>query len=467
MSASDAVPLPRLGEVFFDVRGDARSMRLSWYAETGVAVFSIWQGDRCTGTFRLPIADLPRMVETLQAGPPAAGGGPDSYATGWYQQPAAGPQLPPEARQPLPEARPEARRMPPGAQRLPPGAQRLPPGAEPLAAVGPGRAAPAAGGRPGRPAAQWPDAGRANPPETDWRGPADTDRRRAPDTDRHSAAYADRHSTAYPDRRSMPDAGWRGTADADLPGKADADWRMPAAGWPDPAPAPAHWAHPPLPSQDSFGPPAQRQPRLVDERPRPADQRPRPADQRPRPADQRPRPADRRPCLADERAGPADWPIPIPAEEAAHRPAADPLASGQPGLPPAADDYGRRNGPAQRGHYGTVSGSHEQPADNAMTAARDDRPPAYRDDENTDAHFGAAGADFGTASAYAGAADMHTRGSRAMQFPSASGAADFPAAPVGYQESGRQQGLASPAVDDDSYPTADRGDLHVTGPRSY
>jgi hypothetical protein len=69
MSASDAVPLPRLGEVYFDVRGESRSMRLSWYADTGVAVFSIWQGSTCTGTFRLPIADLPRMVQALQRGP--------------------------------------------------------------------------------------------------------------------------------------------------------------------------------------------------------------------------------------------------------------------------------------------------------------------------------------------------------------------------------------------------------------
>ncbi len=69
MSASDAAPLPRLGEVFFDVRGESRSMRLSWYADTGVAVFSIWQGGTCTGTFRLPMTDLPRMVEALQRGP--------------------------------------------------------------------------------------------------------------------------------------------------------------------------------------------------------------------------------------------------------------------------------------------------------------------------------------------------------------------------------------------------------------
>jgi hypothetical protein len=73
MSASDAAPLPRLGEVFFDVRGSARSMRLSWYADTGVAVFSIWQGGVCTGTFRLPIGDLSRMIEILQRGPLAHG----------------------------------------------------------------------------------------------------------------------------------------------------------------------------------------------------------------------------------------------------------------------------------------------------------------------------------------------------------------------------------------------------------
>ena len=73
MSASDAAPLPRLGEVFFDVRGSSRSMRLSWYSDTGVAVFSIWQGGTCTGTFRLPIEDLSRMVDALQRGPHGAG----------------------------------------------------------------------------------------------------------------------------------------------------------------------------------------------------------------------------------------------------------------------------------------------------------------------------------------------------------------------------------------------------------
>ena len=86
MSASDAAPLPRLGEVFFDVRGSSRSMRLSWYADTGIAVFSIWQGGTCTGTFRLPMDDLPRLMDSLRRGLPddpgvggqQAGGGQDA-----------------------------------------------------------------------------------------------------------------------------------------------------------------------------------------------------------------------------------------------------------------------------------------------------------------------------------------------------------------------------------------------------
>jgi|SRR5579875_170628 len=68
MSAPDAAPLPRLGEVFFDVRGSSRSMRLSWYADTGISVFSIWQGGTCTGTFRLALEELPRLIDALQRG---------------------------------------------------------------------------------------------------------------------------------------------------------------------------------------------------------------------------------------------------------------------------------------------------------------------------------------------------------------------------------------------------------------
>ena len=92
MSASDAAPLPRLGEVYFDVRGESRSMRLSWYADTGVAVFSIWQGGTCTGTFRLPIADLPRMVQALQRGPDGDSGGEAGQPAGQGRRGSPAPE---------------------------------------------------------------------------------------------------------------------------------------------------------------------------------------------------------------------------------------------------------------------------------------------------------------------------------------------------------------------------------------
>src|SRR6266536_3514487 len=69
MSTSNAAPLPRLGEGRINNRKTSRTLRISWYADTGVAVLSIWQGGTCTGSFRLPMGDLPRMIETLQRGP--------------------------------------------------------------------------------------------------------------------------------------------------------------------------------------------------------------------------------------------------------------------------------------------------------------------------------------------------------------------------------------------------------------
>src|SRR5580693_7852868 len=99
MSASDAAPLPRLGEVFFDVRGNSRSMRLSWYADTGVAVFSIWQGGTCTGTFRLPMDDLARMIESLSRGPQgqrAARSPDEGQATMAMRMPAGSGAPPPQ-----------------------------------------------------------------------------------------------------------------------------------------------------------------------------------------------------------------------------------------------------------------------------------------------------------------------------------------------------------------------------------
>ena len=68
MSGSAAKPRPRpdrTGTWFADDRGIERRLKVSWHPERRVLVFSLWQEDTCTATFRLPVADVPRLVTTL------------------------------------------------------------------------------------------------------------------------------------------------------------------------------------------------------------------------------------------------------------------------------------------------------------------------------------------------------------------------------------------------------------------
>ncbi len=67
VQALQVVPFPGRGEVFFDPR-PGRALRLSWHAEEGVAVLSLWQGASCSGTFRLPISEVPDLVDALVRG---------------------------------------------------------------------------------------------------------------------------------------------------------------------------------------------------------------------------------------------------------------------------------------------------------------------------------------------------------------------------------------------------------------
>jgi hypothetical protein len=61
-------PLPATGEVFLDARGSGRALRVSWHAEAGVIVLSLWHGGTCTGSFRLPAADVPDLIDALREG---------------------------------------------------------------------------------------------------------------------------------------------------------------------------------------------------------------------------------------------------------------------------------------------------------------------------------------------------------------------------------------------------------------
>jgi hypothetical protein len=61
-------PLPATGEVFLDARGPGRALRVSWHSEADVVVLSLWTGGTCTGSFRLPVQDVPDLIDALRVG---------------------------------------------------------------------------------------------------------------------------------------------------------------------------------------------------------------------------------------------------------------------------------------------------------------------------------------------------------------------------------------------------------------
>ena len=63
---SQVVPLPSFGEVFFDARGQDRVLRITWHH--GTLVLSLWRGDMCTASFRMPLSDVGRLIDALDEG---------------------------------------------------------------------------------------------------------------------------------------------------------------------------------------------------------------------------------------------------------------------------------------------------------------------------------------------------------------------------------------------------------------
>jgi hypothetical protein len=61
-------PLPPAGEVFLDARGSGRAMRVTWHSEADVVVLSLWAGRTCSGSFRLPVDEVPDLIDALRAG---------------------------------------------------------------------------------------------------------------------------------------------------------------------------------------------------------------------------------------------------------------------------------------------------------------------------------------------------------------------------------------------------------------
>ncbi|MCW3842558.1 hypothetical protein ONA70_20885 [Micromonospora yasonensis] len=73
--------MPSFGDLFADLRGEDRTMRVSYHPDRGAVVLSLWNGTVCRGSFRMPVDDLDRLLTMLadvrQAAvpaPPAPGG---------------------------------------------------------------------------------------------------------------------------------------------------------------------------------------------------------------------------------------------------------------------------------------------------------------------------------------------------------------------------------------------------------
>ena len=47
---------------FYDVRTPLRRMAIASHPDEGMIIVSFWQGDSCTGTFRLPVVDAARAI---------------------------------------------------------------------------------------------------------------------------------------------------------------------------------------------------------------------------------------------------------------------------------------------------------------------------------------------------------------------------------------------------------------------
>jgi hypothetical protein len=67
-SMAEVTSLPSNGGVYFDPRGEGRSLRVSWHHADGLVVFSLWHETVCVGTFRLDAYQVPVLIDALVKG---------------------------------------------------------------------------------------------------------------------------------------------------------------------------------------------------------------------------------------------------------------------------------------------------------------------------------------------------------------------------------------------------------------
>jgi hypothetical protein len=118
--------------MFLDERGTG--LRVTWHPERDLVVLSVWQDDRCVGTFRMLVQDVPRLSSLLAA---ALGD--------WVDQAGTGPEGPqgPGGRAPSAAAGGRGPEAEVGGRE----ADTEDAGWEPAAGVGSGEAGAGAGGR--------------------------------------------------------------------------------------------------------------------------------------------------------------------------------------------------------------------------------------------------------------------------------------------------------------------------------
>ena len=57
--------MPAFGDLFTDVRGGDRTMRVSYHEDRGVVVVSLWAGTLCRGSFRLAAGEVSELIALL------------------------------------------------------------------------------------------------------------------------------------------------------------------------------------------------------------------------------------------------------------------------------------------------------------------------------------------------------------------------------------------------------------------
>ncbi|MGW9194166.1 hypothetical protein [Micromonospora chersina] len=66
--------MPSFGDLFTDLRGEDRTLRVSYHPDRGAVVLSLWNGTLCRGSFRMPADDVDRLLALLTAVRTAADG---------------------------------------------------------------------------------------------------------------------------------------------------------------------------------------------------------------------------------------------------------------------------------------------------------------------------------------------------------------------------------------------------------